>query len=216
MKWENQLTPKRLIMGGTIIATTVVGGCYLVNNARTPYRGVTDVKIQELVKDSGVKINTLETIVESLRDACELRILESQASTVTRLSDGRPSWIERAENIKFVGKGEYFLNFSDINKDQIRILEDEVTIWVKSPIVETSMLPTLYEYQKSNGWLNVLDLDIKPEVFGEAERQAELSLQNEFRKDNYLNHAREKAQLDIENLINTLTGEKYKVKLIFI
>lgn len=196
---------KKYVVIGLILAS--VAGCLLLGGIfhkeeEVPYT-------RTVVASETVKACTKDMVVDNIKELQEINVLQLQVSKIAKLSKGE--FFEKTQQVKFRLNCTYSLDLSTIEKDNVIINNNTVTIYTKEPTVSVSYLEDKTEFSEvDKKWY---DMGSKLEMTSEEFE----SIKSEIKKIVYeesgaeMDVAKENCVKAIESALLTLTKEDYSI-----
>lgn len=206
---------KMIVVGlltGSIVATSAAGCQMVINYNNKPHT----IEHMEGLKDS---FSIKESVVTGLKEEVKLNILQVQAkSTITIHNNKAKMGIFKNNNVvTFVGNVNYFVDFSNINEEQVEVEGKAITLTLREPsLSEVSINEDLTTIQKQEGVLSWVleEKNLTQEEHLMLIKSVKQDIRQEALKE--MQTAKDKAEQQVENLINKLTKEDYQVKINFV
>lgn len=165
-------------------------------------------------KDTKLKIK--ENIVDTINEAQTINILDVNLTKTAKLTKG--DFFKKTQKIKFRLNAKYSIDLKDINMESTIIEGDEITLYLKPIDVEVSFLENATEFGSVDKAWYTLGNEINLSI--EELEQVKATLKEEVYKEcivsEVMDIAKNKATYSIESMIEKVTSQRYKIKLVFI
>lgn len=156
------------------------------------------------------KFISQESIIDKIHETQKLIPLEADLKERILLNDSWGEWevFKKVKGITFYGKGSYSLDFSNIDKGNIKIdkSQNSISITLPKPIVEDVTIyeeKTVYE-TTANGLLRFGDIKLSPEQTISISKEVKKLMKDKMVEDKLYSNAETNAKSSIEKLLRPL------------
>lgn len=204
---------KKMAIVAVVTGSVVATGCQMVINYNNkPHT----IEHMEGLKDN---FSIKKSIVTGLKEEVKLNVLQVQAKSTTAIHNNKATMglFKNDDIVTFVGNVSYSIDFSDINEEQVNVEGRAITLTLREPSLgEVSINEDLTTIQKQEGILSWVfeENNLTQEEYLMLTKSVKEDIHLEALKE--IQTAKNKAEQQIENLINKLTKEDYQVKINFI
>lgn len=164
------------------------------------------------------EINIGETIVEGLKEEMKLNILNIYTGTKTTI-DQTPirffTLFDRVKEVEFKGESRYYLDFSGITDENVRVNENDITLYLPKPTVETNLDLKNTQFRDLKGLMQFGEVELSMEETTQLQTLAEEEMHKKALEDENLNEAKQRAESKVKDLIESITKENHNVKIIW-
>lgn len=200
------------VVTGSVVATSMAG-CQMIVNYNNKAHTIENM---EGLKDN---FSIKKSIVTGLKEEVKLNVLQVQAKSTTTIHNNRATMglFKNDDIVTFVGNVSYSIDFSDISEEQVNVEGRAITLTLREPSLgEVSINEDLTTIQKQEGILSWVfeENNLTQEEYLMLTKSVKEDIQLEALKE--IQTAKNKAEQQIENLINKLTKEDYQVKINFV
>lgn len=197
-----------IFIGGGIVAG------YVNNKLAKPHT------IQQIEKNIDIQDFTLdkEVVVEKLVEELDLNILDMQLSTQTSIEKGSDSFFglfKNTKHIKFYANVNYSLDLASLSDEQVRVIDNDITIWLSKPSVEVNINENMTEFKDEQGALILGDLVTTPEEMTYVTSKAKENVIAKALSEENMNEAMNRSEEKITEVINKLTKQNVNIKIIW-
>lgn len=186
-----------------------------------PLNRFNENKLTQPTLNSSIKYLTEESIVNKIENTEKIIPLETELSEniIIDNSWGDLDSFKKIKRIQFVGKGDYYLDLSYLDKSQVTIdkLSNKITLTLEKPKLNKVYLlndKTLYE-TTSNGFLRFGEIKLTVEELNIIEREALSRMEKKLSEDSFILIAEENSKELLKNLISSLTKDDINIDISF-
>ena len=200
------------VVTGSVVATSMAG-CQMIVNYNNKAHTIENM---EGLKDN---FSIKKSIVTGLKEEVKLNVLQVQTKSTTTIHNNKATMglFKNDDIVTFVGNVSYSIDFSDINEEQVNVEGRAITLTLREPSLgEVSINEDLTTIQKQEGILSWVfeENNLTQEEYLMLTKSVKEDIRLEALKE--IQTAKNKAEQQIENLINKLTKEDYQVKINFV
>lgn len=176
--------------------------------------------IQQIEKSINIQQFTLnkEVIVEKIVEELDLNILNMQLSTQSSIEKGSDSFFGLFKNnkhIKFYGNVNYSLDLASLSNEQVRVVDNDITIWLSKPNVDVSINENMTEFKDEQGAFILGELYTTPEEMTYITAKAKENIMAKALSEENMNEAIKRSEEKITEVINKLTKQNVNIKIIW-
>lgn len=201
-----------------IVATLIILIYYKIF---IPFNVFDKSKLTQPTINSSVKYLTEESIVNKIQNTEKIIPLETELSEniIIDNSWGSLGLFKKIKRIQYVGKGDYYLDLSALDKSQVTIdkFSKKITLTLEKPKLNNVYLlndRTLYE-TTANGFLRFGEIKLTVEELNIIEREALSRMEKKLSEDSYILIAEENSKELLKKLISSLTKDEFNVDISF-
>lgn len=170
--------------------------------------------------NTNVDILNEETLVNEVRSVNKIIPLEVELSESITLDNsfGNLEIFKKSKKLTFFATCSYSMDLSKLNKNDIILDKDtnEITIYLPKPEIFSINIDenkTIYS-EPNLGLLRFGDIQISTEKLGYIRNKLTESFKNKMNDDDLYKKAINNTTTLLQNLINNLTAESYKITII--
>ena len=198
----------KILLGALILQTVSGYGLYMKGKYEAPKKVVT--------QESRVEYNiTKEAIIEELKENISVNVLSICMKTETQI-DKSPIKLEAFKRIgqaTFYGQVDYCINMQNICKENIRVEDNNITVYMGKPQIKSYINRS--EYKTEKGWLTFKDVECPPDELLRLEEEVREGFLIEGAKEDNMIEAKCRVSNAIESILKTFTNNEYNVKVVF-
>lgn len=210
----NKKKIKILMIGGIILTVTI--GSFYIGTKLNYYKQIPHTAniIMENENTFRYKLDE-KAIIDTINDSLELNILNVQLRQRLTIKGNNTdlSWFKNRKHIEYTGHAKYYLDFSNLNENAVKINENKIIINLNNPVINLDIDQSKIKYEDEKGWLSFYDIKLDPEVAYQLEKTAKDNMKKQLIDDDYLNEAKEKANNKIQFILKTLTDNSYEINI---
>ncbi len=178
-------------------------------------------KLTQPTLNSSIKYLTEESIVNKIQNTEKIIPLETELTEniIVDNSWGDLDLFKKIKRIQYVGKGDYYLDLSSLDKSQVSIdkLSKKITVTLEKPKLNKVYLlndRTLYE-TTSNGFLRFGEIKLTVEELNIIEREALSRMEKKLNEDSFILIAEQNSKDLLKKLLSSLTKDEFYVDISF-
>ncbi len=208
---------KKIILMALLVTTVTIGALSLIKNTYRPpiFNQISSLQQQKVTKH----VDYNKVIIDKLQSTCKLQVLDiSLNETITVKKGFQNFMLKNNKQIKIKGIGHYILDLDKITKDNIVVNNNtkEITIYSALPSCSVELLENENEYANENGLLIFVDQEITPEESNGINTEIKNRMVKTMQDGEYMGIAKDKANEGLNKLLNGITSEDYKVRIVFV
>ena len=119
--------------------------------------------------------------------------------------------------INVVGLNKYSIDLNNISEKNIKVVGDNIIIYLKAPEMECELLPEKFTFQEEKGLLAFYDVKLTPEQYNYVIEKARDNCMEAGKTQDYKDMVKNLAEESVNSLIRKITMDNdYTIKLEFI
>lgn len=199
----------------TVVTVAVIGSvCLLTMNKPVNTKQFNNVETQQQMEK---RFNLTEEVIrDEVISKLKLNITDinfSKIITVGKNNTFMKGCFRNQKHIKYRILAHYSIDFSNINKEQIQIVDNKIVLILPAPSVETTILEDKTEFTNEKGLLAFGEPKLTPQQQLAIQHMLKEEITQEAYSNENMGIVKEDVNKQIEGLLGALTDKAYKVDI---